>query len=312
MSSDIVPRCCDAARAAPLPASVFALIIGFIAASLPHQAHAWGDEGHRIIALIAEQYLQPAVRRRIEKLLASDDSGLLSTQSIAAEAVWADRYRDSDREAGREHYEQTYRWHFVDLDLQRPDLARACFGRPPLPAGTAASDGPARDCIVDKIDQFEVELASPGTTQRERRIALQFLLHLVGDLHQPLHACTDADEGGNLKRVSLMGENVSLHAFWDVDLVRMLGPDAREIAQDLGMRITPAEAARWSQGSAADWAFESWSLARTVAYRGLGAGARREPYRLSERYVAAATQAARLQLQRAGVRLAALLNRALQ
>jgi hypothetical protein len=313
MSADVAQRCCDAVTVAPRPTRLFATVIGFFAVWLPLQAHAWGDEGHQIIAMIAEQYLQPSVRQRVESLLATDDSGLLSTASIASEAMWADRYRDSDRRAGRERYEHTYRWHFVDLDLHRPDLAGACFGRPSLAAGIAASAGPARDCIVDKIDQFETELASPATAQRERRIALQFLLHLVGDLHQPLHASTDDDQGGNRKRVLVEGAaGTSLHAYWDVDLVQRLGPDARAIANDLGARISPALVARWSRGSASDWAFESWSIARSVAYGGLPASRRREPYHLSDRYVVTATQAVRLQLERAGVRLAALLNRALQ
>lgn len=279
----------------------------------PRSAHAWGDEGHRIVALIAEHYLEPAVRGRVQGLLSGDTSGLVADTSIAGEATWADRYRDSDREGTRVRYEQTYRWHFIDLDLQRPDLNEACFGRPALPEGLPASAGPARDCIVDKIDEFRAELGSPSTPVEERRVALQFLLHLIGDLHQPLHACSDHDHGGNQTHVIAAGERAgSLHAYWDVEFVRRLGDDPDQVAQALIARIRPNEIADWSRGRPADWALEAHEVARSVAYGRLPDRRYRGRYRLSDSYLSAATAAAATQLSRAGVRLALVLNRALQ
>jgi hypothetical protein len=84
------------------------------------------------------------------------------THDIASEATWADRYRDSDRNGSRQHYEQTWRWHFVNVELDDPNLDVACFGHPPLRAGTLASNGAARACVVDKIEQFAADSPTPG------------------------------------------------------------------------------------------------------------------------------------------------------
>ena len=119
---------------------------------------------------------------------------------IASGATWADRYRDSDRGGSRQRYEQTRQWHFVNIELDGPNLERACFGHPRLPAAVPASSGPAKACLVDKIEQFTAELSNSATAPGERLLALEFLLHLVGDVHQPLHAVDDHDAGGNRKQ----------------------------------------------------------------------------------------------------------------
>ena len=179
---------------------VFALaLVACSVALTPRSALAWGGEGHEIIALVAERFLDPAVREKIAAMLAADPDNL-TAHDIASEATWADRYRDSDRNGSRQHYAQTRDWHFVDVELTDPNLDRACFRHPPPPTGTMASNGPSRACVVDKIDQFLAELADPRTDPEERLVALKFVLHLVGDLHQPLHASDDHDAGGTRKR----------------------------------------------------------------------------------------------------------------
>jgi hypothetical protein len=137
---------------------------------MPGQAAAWGDEGHQIIALIAEQYLEPARRADGLKMLGADRDSL-TAHDIASEATWADRYRDSDREGSGERYRHTRQWHFVNIELGSPNLYQACFGHPQLPAGVPASRGPDEACIVDKIDQFAIELGSPATDPAEQLIA---------------------------------------------------------------------------------------------------------------------------------------------
>lgn len=284
-----------------------------LALMVPGLAQAWGDEGHEIVALIAQSYLEAPVRSRVQVLLAGDRSALVADSSMASEAVWADRYRDSDREGGRRRYRQTQRWHFVDLELRAPDLTRACYGRRPLPSGVAAADGPARACVVDKIEQFEAELRRPATSPEERRLALQFLLHLIGDLHQPLHAADDEDAGGNRKRVFARGFAAgSLHQYWDTQFVQALGRDPRQVADALRARIGAAELTAWRRGGPADWARESFSLAQAHAYGALPAPVGNERYRLPAGYVDQALDVVSLQLQRAGVRLALVLNRALR
>ena len=276
------------------------------------QAFAWGDQGHEVIALVANHFLEPAVRDKVDGLLAGDRSGLTATD-LAHEATWADRYRDSDRDTTRKHYRHTHDWHFVDLELDGPDLATACFGRPSLGQGTVASNGPAQACVVDKIDQFIAELANSATSTSERRKALQFLLHFVGDVHQPLHASDDHDRGGNEKTVSVRGTPANtLHHYWDTEFVIRLGPNPPSIARLLIGRISEAERQKWSRGAAADWAMESFHVAEQHAYGLLPPPESPGRYRLPAGYMKDATETTADQLSKAGVRLAWVLNQALK
>ena len=275
-------------------------------AALPAPALAWGFEGHEIMADIARARLTPAVRAKVDALLAAD-TDTLTAHDMAAEATWADAYR------GAGHHE-TAQWHFVDTEIDHPDLASACFGRPGL-NGAPASAGPANDCVVDKIDEFTAELASPASAPAERLLALKFLLHFVGDVHQPLHASDHQDRGGDCVRIALGGPRTSnLHAFWDTGVLAPLGADPKAAAAVLAARITSAQAATWSAGTAADWAQESYAVAKSVAYTlntPAGCSQDASPITLPDAYVAAAQDAADLQLEKAGVRLAWVLNRAL-
>jgi Ni/Co efflux regulator RcnB len=271
-------------------------------------ASAWGDEGHEVIGLIADHYLQPAVRARVQAMLAGDDTGLVA-HDIAHEATWADKYRDSDRDTTKRRYKRTRDWHFVDLELDGLDVNRACDGRRPLPAGTDAANGPPDDCVIDKIDEFSAELKNPRVDPRERRLALQFLLHLIGDLHQPLHASDDHDQGGNRKLVNAPGIGANnLHHDWDTEFVAQLGASGEEIAQRLIEKITDAQRAQWSKGTPDDWAMETYFVSKTHAYGLLPAPSGDSYYRVSEQYVTDAIQVTAAQLSKAGVRLAFLLN----
>ncbi|MBY0508613.1 MAG: S1/P1 nuclease, partial [Rhodospirillaceae bacterium] len=139
------------------------------------QAHAWDERGHRVIALIANHYLEAPVRKQVEAMLTADEDPL-ALHDIAGAATWADRYRDS---ATPEHDKSTTNWHFAAIYANRPNIPEACFGQVPLPAGTPASKGSGYACIIDKIDQFRAELSNPSTDAAERLLALKYLLHLV-------------------------------------------------------------------------------------------------------------------------------------
>jgi hypothetical protein len=264
--------------------------------SIGRPAGAWGDQGHEVIGLIAEHYLTPTVHARVQALLATDDSGLTS-RDIAHEATWADKYRDSDRGGSRHRYYGTRNWHFVDLELDGVDLNRACRD----------------DCIIDKIEQFRAELRNARIDPAERLLALQFLLHFVGDLHQPLHAADDHDQGGNRKIVSVPGIGVeTLHQAWDTEFVGRLGAGATDIASRLIARITDEERRQWSRGTPVDWALESFSVAKRHVYGLLPAPEGAHRYELPESYVADAIGTTGEQLSKAGVRLASVLNQALE
>jgi hypothetical protein len=275
-------------------------------------AWAWGDEGHRIVALIAQTHLTPSARQQIDAMLAADTDPLTAHDMINA-ATWADRYRDSDRNTpSRARYLGTRNWHFVDIERFNPDFNKACFHHPGLPVGVPASAGPANSCVVDKIDQFTAELANPATDPRERVMALKFLLHFVGDLHQPLHAADDHDQGGNKKGVSTNGiAPGNLHHYWDTEFIRLMSPDANQVAATLTVNITPAQRAEWATGRPADWAKQSYELARDHAYGLLPPPNPSGNFLLTDAYVEQAKHDVALQLSRAGVRLAVVLNSAL-
>ena len=282
--------------------SAFAAIV--LAAAGP--AAAWGDLGHKVTALIAYRHLTPAVRARVDALLASDSDGL-TPPDFASRATWADKYREGHRE--------TAAWHFVDVEIDHPDLGSACFGFPALAPGQLASQGPAQDCVVDKIDEFAAELRNPATPAAERVLALKFLIHFVGDLHQPLHASDHDDRGGNCIGLSPSpdGRSSNLHAWWDTGVVETLGASAPDIAARLEAQISPDQAKAWASGEPRAWAMESFQIARRDVYAlpTRPTCGQHGSVALSAAYQATARRDAAVQLEKAGIRMAALLNRTL-
>ncbi|WP_323118184.1 S1/P1 nuclease [Burkholderia alba] len=276
------------------------LLLGATFLSVASSAFAWGDEGHEIVATIADHYLTSQTRAAVNAILATDTSGLTQTD-IASEATWADRYRTS--------HSNTANWHYVDTEIGTGDIDAACFGHPPLPANTVASQGPAQACVVDKINQFTQELQAPDTSAQERLMALQFVLHFVGDEHQPLHSSDDNDSGGNSKKVSASGiASGNLHSYWDTAFVQQLGTRAPDVAASLIQQIAPGDVANWQTQTPRDWSLEAFQVAKSDAYGLLPAPNSKGTYALPASYVSTATSDVSLQLRRAGVRLAKVLN----
>jgi hypothetical protein len=277
----------------------------------PSTALAWGDDGHKTVALIAQHYLTPAAKKQIKAMLAADTDPL-TKHDFASEATWADKYRDSNHR--KDHYEETERWHFVDLEIGGPDMTTACFGRKPLPSGTLASNGDKMACVVDKIAQFAAELEAQGTAPDERLFALKFLLHFVGDMHQPLHASDNDDEGGNSIRVTVDGfkhaSKDELHGYWDTQFVDAIAKPPTALAKKLLTRITSDQAAQWKGGTLDDWAMEAFMVSVSDAY-GSPPLSKDMPQHLNSAYAAQAEKDVALQLSKAGVRLASVLNKAL-
>ncbi|HEX5459261.1 MAG TPA: S1/P1 nuclease [Steroidobacteraceae bacterium] len=286
------------------PKRGLALIAAMSVLSFPAAAFAWGYEGHEVVAAIARGYLTPQVRARVDQMLAADPD-TLTPHDMMDEATWADSYRNSHRETGG--------WHFVDIELDHPDMRAACFGFPA--SGPIASQGPAQDCIVDKLAEFSQELANPATSPAERLLALKFVLHFVGDIHQPLHDSDNHDKGGNCVLLSLGGpRQVNLHSYWDTVVVRDLGEDPQTVATTLAGRITLEEKAAWEKGDSKSWAQEGFDIAQSKVYTlgsKPGCAPDSSPVSLPPGYEEAARDIVTLQLQKAGVRLAAVLNHSL-
>jgi hypothetical protein len=276
-------------------------------------AWAWGDEGHEIIGLIAEHYLEPQAKKKVDALLAGDTTGLTLSTDIGHEATWADHYRDSDRNTTKKRYNQTRQWHFADIEINQGNIDSACFHFPTLTNPNAASAGTPHDCVVDKIEQFASELKSKTTTVEEKRLALQFLLHFVGDEHQPLHSGDDHDKGGNDKRAKASDLALNnLHHDWDTEFVKRLGLDSSIVADSLVHHITLSDWQKWSQGTPRSWAIETNAVANSLAYGKLADPDAYGIFHLSDAYVAEATKATATQLSRAGVRLSVLLNASME
>jgi hypothetical protein len=268
-------------------------------------ASAWGDLGHQVTALIAYRHLLPQPRARLDALLASDGDPL-TAPDFASRATWADKYRNAHRE--------TAAWHFVDIEIDQPDLASACFDFPAVRKDQPASQGPAQDCVVNKIEQFAAELASPVTAQAERLLALKFLIHFIGDLHQPLHAADHQDRGGNCVGLAPpLDQTTNLHAYWDVAVVDALGSSAAQIADKLDASLDAGQISSWNQGTPRSWALESFEIGRRDVYslpsrptcQNGGSVA------LSADYQERAGKDAAQQLLKAAVRLTSMLNAAL-
>jgi hypothetical protein len=284
------------------------LIITLLLLCSSGHTRAWGDNGHKVIALIAWHYLSPATRNDIEALLQHDHSGLTAIDFVS-EATWADAYRDSDRDGSRKRYEQTRRWHYINLEIGHPDFSRACFDSPPLQPQQNATDGPARACITDKIEQFAMELKVAKTPTAERLFALQFLIHLVGDLHQPMHASDSEDSGGNDVYIQAKSfKRGTLHGYWDNRVVVQLGRKPETIARKLIEAIDSKQIQRWRHGIPRDWALETFTVARDTAYASLPPANGEGIHSLDAQYEIAAKVAAAQQLMKAGVRLAWLLE----
>jgi nuclease S1 len=292
-----------------------------------HEAKAWGAEGDKIVALVADRLLQvhdPAVQKKVAAILATDKDNSWTKTDIAGEATWADALMEKSPE-GRA---ATGQWHYVKLDAASPDVAKACFGQPELPATTPAIHGPQQDCIIDKVNEFARELYDPGTPAGERLMALRFLLNFTGDLHQPLAAIEHHDQGGNCVAVLPPGAKapVRLSTYWNNVLVTAAeGSDPITAANQIVVGLTPDDISKWSSGTLKDWARESYNIAKTVAYSypaDLAAGRHALPlrrgekdscgavtvYRIDSAYQDRAIAAVREQLAKAGVRLAFLLR----
>ncbi|WP_444922208.1 S1/P1 nuclease [Microbulbifer sp. CnH-101-G] len=243
------------------------------------KVHAWGDDGHKVIGEIAWQYLTPDVAAEVELLL--DEVG---EPHLAESATWADRIRSN------EQYNWAAPMHYINLSRDWRSYV-------------SARDCPPAGCILKAIQQFEEVLTDRSRSGTERAEALMFITHFVGDLHQPLHTGLYSDRGGNDVVVQFFGEETNLHALWDIHLVSRIVSDWQDYAKEQTEKIGAAQSRLWQSTNATHWAKESHQLAHKLAYT--------NETQLGEKYFLRCRDSVEMRLQQGGVRLAAVINRAL-
>ena len=252
------------------------LVVATLGLHLP--AFAWGPEGHRLVARIAEQELTDKAKARIAEIIGHG-------HSIAETASWPDEIRPSRPE--------TAPWHFVDIPLsaRHLDMARDC---------------PKGQCIAASLENFEAVLKDPQATPEHRKEALLFVVHFVGDLHQPLHCVDNHDKGGNDVKVVFHDHATNLHSVWDSGLLSQL-PKEQDLFTKFD-REAEQHRKKWSKGSAEDWIEQSHRLAQKITYGKLPKPGANGMIVLNAAYEQAADGVITEQIEKAGDRLAAVLN----
>jgi hypothetical protein len=278
---------------------LLALLLALIA--LPQPAAAWWEYGHETIATIAAAEAKPATRREIARLLARSsllETPTCPTRTIEQASVWADCVKElGDR------FSYAYAWHYQNVEVCKPfDPTAAC------------KDG---NCVSKQIERARRMLADRKLPTRDRIEALAFLVHFMGDLHQPLHAGDRSDRGGNdvlAAYGAIAGKRTNLHAIWDGLLADRAISTPAGGALGVLEEIPAADRTAIAAGSVEDWARESWQVAHDSTYAvALGDPCGPKPDRaiLDEAKIRMLVAPLRLQVARGGIRLARLLDEAL-
>ena len=275
--------------------AIFAAAIAIVIAT--SSVTGWGGQGHRLVGLIAAERLTPAARAEVRRLL--------DGQTLADVSSWADTIR-SDQQ-------QTYGWHFLNIppDAGGYDRDRDC----PRAAGVAADSRSDRwrDCAVDRILFWEQRLADVTLDRADRATALKFIVHFIGDLHQPFHTL-GVGRGGNDVDVRVFGDAncadegekpfpCNLHSVWDGRLIAHRNLDDRAYLAQLQKLIVDKRLAAPPTGTPVEWAEQSWRLSKQAL---VAAGTN-----IDDAYYRRHIDVIDERIALAGVRLAAVLNRAL-
>ncbi len=251
-----------------------------VAAVATEGVHAWGPVGHRAVAEIARARLTAAVRSEIQRLLGG--------ASMADVAVWADEVRETT-------HPETANWHIVNTPITTSGYlaSRDCQ---PLEWG---------DCILAALPRLEVRMRNARLPIVQRRETLMFLIHLIGDLHQPLHVGENGDRGGNQRRLAPIGGSENLHSAWDSGIIRDSRGSIRSLASAAAAWLETQTASTLTAGRYEDWAAEGFRVSRDFVYPQIADG------RISVRERDEAMRVIERRIAMAGARLAAVLNRTL-
>lgn len=254
-------------------------------------AHAealwWGANGHRITGEIAERHLTDAARAALD--------ALIGDTSLAQVSTWADEIRSNPA------WDYAAPWHYINVD---DSLAHYPTGQQRYEAATARSRGN----IIEAMKYFETLLKQSGDPAT-KAVALKFLVHFVGDLHQPLHVGRGGDLGGNRVTVHWFGEETNLHSVWDTKLIASQDLSFTEFV-DFVDHTPAATVAAWQQSTCIDWMNESFDLrARVYGLEDPGESTDEEGHlNLRYGYVYRTMPTVMQRLAQGGIRLAGLLN----
>ena len=246
------------------------LLLVLFSTLLMVESFGWGATGHRTTGLVAERYLNAKAKKRIKQILGQESLAMVST--------WMDEIRSDST------YNYTTDWHWTTI----PDGGKYedVEGNP---------DGK----VVMMIEKFTTELKSGELTTKQQAEYLKMLIHMVGDIHQPLHVGKPGDRGGNEVKVKWAGGDSNLHRVWDSDMIDDTKLSYTELAQSLG-KPNAETIKEWQRTSVRDWAKESMTLRPHVYTIGKGS--------LGYRYSYVNMPSVRERILQAGVRIAGLLN----
>ena len=260
------------------------------AALLPSPTFAWGKTGHRVVAAIADTQLSGLARAHIREILGPGES-------LDDAANWPDEMRSDPSP----FWQKTATpWHYVTLN------------------GTTYDHAPAEGDALQALDHFKRVLQDPKASLADKQLALRFIIHLVGDLHQPLHVGKCCDKGGNDVKVTWFGKPTNLHAVWDSSLPDEEQLSYTELAAKLERHLSDRQLIQWFDINPRDWIRESAELRDTLYPTAAdmpkpkkGAQVKEEGTvlpDLSYSYVYKFTPLMEQRLTQGGVRLAAYLN----
>jgi len=218
-----------------------AVIISFIAfLFIPIASFCWGVTGHRVVAEVAQRHLTKKTKKELKKLI--------GRENLAMWANWPDFIKSDTTHA----WDMASKWHYVNMPA---GLSKEAFinGLKQLPG----------ENLYSQIKAMTVQLADENLDDEKRRIALRFLIHFVGDLHQPLHVGREADQGGNKITVTWFDKQTNLHSVWDNALVDFQQYSYSEYASVLDI-ASDDEVNSWQQSTLEDWFYDSYLLAEKV------------------------------------------------
>ncbi|KJD36316.1 S1/P1 Nuclease [Tamlana sedimentorum] len=251
----------------------FILLICFL---FPKESFAtsdfWGPTGHRVVGKIADEHLSGRAKRKIQKLL--------KRQSLAFVSTFADEIKSDKR------YNKFYTWHYINMPFET--------------TYETSEKNPDGD-LVSGINECIAVIKSESSSDDDKAFYLKLLIHLIGDLHQPMHVGLKEDKGGNDIKVQWHYKDSNLHRVWDSDMIEEFNMSYDELAANADV-LSKQQIKTLQQGTVIDWVNETHELAKTV-YKSAKANEN-----LRYRYSYNNFKTVRSQLQIAGIRLAKVLN----